>query len=1023
MKVYALFLRILLIAAGAELLAMGILYVAGIPEGALNTFLDALMLTVFSAPFLYFFVVKEMAKRLSEREVLIRTISDQRAAIDAYSEEMEKKESEERERRIQLRRLEVLNRIGTSMLRESEIEPMLSEAAGDICSILGYPRCIVAVFGEPGVLIDRHDPDLPPAGSEAPFSLCDPDSLAILEAGKNVVVEDTRTLTSDPARSGEMERIRLGSYLGIPLYHNEEFLGVLCLSYTGPHAWTEDEIATAEAIAKQIAMAIRHDRTLSGERELAGRLYSLTNNIPGVIYRGLRDWSIAFIGNEVERLTGYASGEFLRGDILWKELIHPAEREKVKEAFRYAVRERRRVLRTEYRILHKDGSVRWVADRRQLVYDGDGTFVYVDGLLLDITDRKHAEEERLSNERRFRAIADTATDAIVSTDSAGTIVFFNTSAEKLFGYESDELVGRSLSLLVPVRYRSAHERGMARFLKTGEARLIGKTVELHGRKKDGTEFPIELSLATWKIGESVFFTGIIRDITARKSAEEELSRLATAVEQLAEAVVITDTDGTIQYVNPAFEEITGYPPGESVGRNASFLKSGRHEEAFYRDMWDTIRRGEVWTGHFFNLRKDGKVYEEDALISPVRNDSGRIVNYVAVKRDVTKIVSLEKQLQTAQRMEAVGTLAGGIAHDFNNALTGVLGFAELLESQVGEDKRARSDLEQIKRCAERASNLTRQLLTFARRQTIAPVHLNMNDVVTDMTKFVAKIAGERIEMKTSLAKGLPSIRADFGQMEQILMNLCLNARDAMPDGGVIRIETGEEVLGGEYAMEHPYVKPGRYVKLSVSDTGSGMDEKTRERAFDPFFTTKGPERGTGLGLSVVYGIVKLNNGYINLYSEPGVGTTFRIYFPAVDEPSGAVAARNREEPIRRGTETVLLAEDDEVVRKLAERTLSDAGYTVLAARNGREAVEICRGHREIALAVLDMIMPELNGKEAFEAMRGLDPKIKAIFTSGHAVDANGKPFVLGEGIPFLQKPYSLVSLVRKVREVLDTGAG
>ncbi|MBI5575490.1 MAG: PAS domain S-box protein [Deltaproteobacteria bacterium] len=769
-------------------------------------------------------------------------------------------------------------------------------------------------------------------------------------------------------------------------------------------------------------MALRYERALSAERELADRMYSLANNVPGVIYRGLRDWSISFIGSEVERLTGYTAGEFLRREVEWQQLIHPEDRKTIREAFRKAVREQRKVMRTEYRILHRDGSYKWIADRRQLIYDREGDFAYVDGLALDITDRKQAEEERLSSEQRFRAIADTATDAIISADSAGRIIFFNRSAETLFGYSGEELAGKSLSVLIPARYRSAHERGIARFLETGEARLIGKTVELHALRKDGAEFPIELSLATWNSSEGVFFTGIIRDITPRKRAQEEVSRLATAVGQLAEAVIITDTAGIIQYVNPAFERITGYSAGETIGKNTSILKSGRHDEVFYRDMWEKLRGGEVWAGRFFNRRKDGKVYEEDALISPVHDESGRIVNYVAVKRDVTRLVSLEKQVQTAQRMEAVGTLAGGIAHDFNNALTGVLGFAELLQSKIGRDPHALADLGQIKHCAERASGLTKQLLTFARRQTVVPVNLNLNDVVSGMMKFFSRILGERIELDQSLAGELPAVRADFGQMEQILMNLCLNARDAMPEGGRIRIETREEKLGGDYAMRHPYVKPGRYVLLTVSDTGCGMDEKTRERAFEPFFTTKGPERGTGLGLSVVYGIVKMNNGILNLYSEPGMGATFKIYFPAVDAVPDVIPARNEDAAMRGGTETILLAEDDEVVRTLAERALKDVGYTVIAARNGEEAVEIFRKCRDVELALLDMIMPELDGREAYEKMRGIKPDLKVIFTSGYAADPEGKPFVLEEGVPFLAKPYGLVSLARMVREVLDKKA-
>ena len=310
-------------------------------------------------------------------------------------------------------------------------------------------------------------------------------------------------------------------------------------------------------------------------------------------------------------------------------------------------------------------------------------------------------------------------------------------------------------------------------------------------------------------------------------------------------------------------------------------------------MWSVISQGEVWAGHIINRKKDGSLYEEDATISPVRDPSGNIVSMVAVMRDVTQLQSLEKQLRTAQKMEAVGTLAGGIAHDFNNVLTVILGFGELLKLRIANDPKAVSDVDEILRGAERASVLTRQLLTFARRQVIDPVNLDLNRVVNDLDNLLRKVIREDIRIRTILAEKVSSIRADQGQVEQVLMNLSLNARDAMPGGGQLLVETQEEWVDEEYVKQYPYMKAGRYAVLSVSDTGIGMDEGTRDRIFEPFFTTKAPDKGTGLGLAVVYGVVKQHNGFIHVYSEPGKGTTFRIYFPAVDVPpdSKVVVAR------------------------------------------------------------------------------------------------------------------------------------
>jgi len=517
-----------------------------------------------------------------------------------------------------------------------------------------------------------------------------------------------------------------------------------------------------------------------------------------------------------------------------------------------------------------------------------------------------------------------------------------------------------------------------------------------------------------QLGET--FDDMAKEIQRR---EGEFARLAMAVEQSAEAIVLTDRGGTILYVNPAFERVTGYSGEEAVGKNPRILQSGRHDESFYRRMWEALLRGEVWEGHFINRRKDGTLYEEDATISPVRDPAGDIVSFVAVKRDVTRLLSLENQVRMAQKMEAVGTLAGGIAHDFNNALTVIIGFGEMLRRRIEGDPKSVSDLDQILHSAERATALTRQLLTFARRQIIEPVHLDLNLAVIDLEKLLRKVTREDIEIKIFPAESPMTIRADRGQIDQVLMNLCLNARDAMPGGGRLVIETGAITLEEGYLKQYPYMKAGRYVVLSVSDTGIGMDETIRERVFEPFFTTKGPDKGTGLGLAVVYGIVKLHGGFIHLYSEPGKGSTFRVYFPATDVPPDAMITAARPVTLG-GHETILLTEDEESVRTMLEQTLKSYGYRVLVARDGKEAVDIFRLEgKGIAMAVLDVVMPKMGGKQAYDEMLAMIPGLKVLFLSGYSSNAIHDDFVLHPGIPFLQKPFGPESLARKVREVLD----
>ncbi|MDA8179662.1 MAG: hybrid sensor histidine kinase/response regulator [Desulfobacteria bacterium] len=765
-------------------------------------------------------------------------------------------------------------------------------------------------------------------------------------------------------------------------------------------------------------------KTAVEEQELGKQLLSLINNVNGMVYRGHRDWSLSVIGAEVEPVTGYTAEEFMRGAVSWKTIIHPDDQGWLKESLRKAVKHRSQTLRVEYRIKHKNGDVRWVADRRQMVYDETGSFAYVDGLLLDITRPKETDRKLADSEYRFRTIADTAVNGVVIVDSGGSIDFFNRAAERLFGFTSGEVVGRNVTMLIPERYRNAHSAGLERYLKTGgELRIIGKTVELDGLRKDGAEFPIELSLGTWGPREAPFFSAIIRDITERRHWEEALKeseeRFRAIFEGSKDGILLTEVESR-RFItgNRAICDMLQYSLDEIRRLRVTDIHP-EEDLPLILDAFERQARQEFEVAKDLPVkRKDGSVFFADIKSSPVTISGKRYL--IGNFRDITLEVVLRKQVQTAQRMESVGTLAGGVAHDFNNALTGVLGFGEMLKKRLADDPKASADIDQILSSAERASTLTRQLLTFARRQVIEPVNLSLGKVVLDLSKLLRKVIGEHIEIKTSLHEDLPSVFADPGQMEQVLMNLCLNARDAMPSGGQLLIRTDATTVDEEYVKAHPYVKKGRYVLLTVSDTGIGMDEKTIERIFEPFFSTKGPEKGTGLGLAVVYGIVKQHNGFIHVSSDPGKGSTFEIRLPAVDAAPDPRAAA-KEERVRGGNETILLAEDDEQVRMLAERILKERGYRVLAARNGEEAVGVFKENGgKINLAILDVMMPMKGGKQAFEKMRGGNPALKVIYTSGYTADAIHESFVLHAGVPFLQKPFRPGALARKVREVLDS---
>jgi PAS domain S-box-containing protein len=493
------------------------------------------------------------------------------------------------------------------------------------------------------------------------------------------------------------------------------------------------------------------------------------------------------------------------------------------------------------------------------------------------------------------------------------------------------------------------------------------------------------------------------------------------VEQASETIVITDTKGTILYANPTFEKTTGYTRAEALGQNPRILKSGKQDAGFYRRMWDVLGRGEIWHGNFINQRKDGTLYEEEATISPMRDATGKIVNYVAVKRDVTHEVQLEAQFRQAQKMEAIGTLAGGVAHDFNNILAAIQMQAGLLKSEGGLSP-AQSELaDDIGIAVQRAVALTRQLLLFSRKQVLQLRDLDLNLSINEMIKMLTRILGENIAMQLNLAAQPMLLHADAGTLDQVLLNLCVNARDAMPDGGRLVIETSGVEFDKFAAAQSAQARPGSFVCLSVSDTGCGIPVEILPKIFEPFFTTKGVGKGTGLGLATVFGIVQQHQGWINVYSEVGHGTTFRVYLPRLAGMSEQKAVPTALTAMRGGKETILLVEDEESLRVLVRTALTRLGYRVLEASTGIRALEIWKEHREaISLLLTDLVMPEgMTGKELAQRLLQENPELKVVYMSGYGTDVVGRDFPLLEGGNFLAKPFQMQKLAQTIRDRLD----
>jgi len=598
---------------------------------------------------------------------------------------------------------------------------------------------------------------------------------------------------------------------------------------------------------------------------------------------------------------------------------------------------------------------------------------------------------------------------VISRD--GLILDFNEVFCKMSGYTLEELVGRNIQDIVAPEFKHID---MEHVLSGSEEAYESAFV-----RKDGHLLPVQVMGKTIPYEGGTARIASIRDISAARRAEEVQRRLATAIEQAAEAVLITDSEGIIHYINPAVERITGFRSEELLGKTPRVFKSGEHDQAFYRQLWDTIKAGNVWSGRFTNRSKDGRLYYEDATISPVRDTSGQIVHFVAVKRDITEHLDLYRQLLQAQKMEAVGTLAGGVAHDFNNILQVALGYSELILGDEGLPQRYKADLQKISESARRGANLVQGLLTFSRKTEVKRLPLNLNRRINEVRKMLDRTVPKMIEIQLFLAEDVAAINADETQIEQVLLNLAVNARDAMPEGGKLIFETANVVLDEEYATSHLNAYPGRYVLLTVTDTGAGMDQETMDHIFEPFYTTKETGKGTGLGLAMVYGIVRQHGGHIRCYSEPGHGTTFSIYIPAIvsDEELQETGARAMP---RGGSETILLVDDEQMIRDLCIRILTKSGYSVITASNGKKALELYREQREmISLVILDLIMPEMGGKQCLEGLLTLDPAVKVVIASGYSSKDTAKEALISGAKGFVSKPYDMRQVLEVVRAVLD----
>ncbi|MDD2582089.1 MAG: PAS domain S-box protein, partial [Desulfuromonadaceae bacterium] len=514
-----------------------------------------------------------------------------------------------------------------------------------------------------------------------------------------------------------------------------------------------------------------------------------------------------------------------------------------------------------------------------------------------------------------------------------------------------------------------------------------------------------------------------QELAERIKAEEHLRKLSVAVEQSPASIVITDTHGTIEYVNPHFTALTGYSLDEVVGKNPNVLKTGETGREEYNQLWETILAGGEWRCEFHNRKKNGDLYWEQALIAPIRDSNGTITHFIAIKEDVTKRKQLEVQLRHSQKMDAIGQLAGGIAHDFNNILAAIVGYAGIMRLKLPYDSPLKRNAEQIAAAAERGAALTKALLAFSREQVSHPAVVNLNEVINRVHQLLQRLISENVHIEINLEqKGVP-VLVDSGEIEQVLMNLLTNARDALPSGGTVVIRTEVATIDSDFIIAKGFGISGNYALVTFSDNGEGMSAEVVRHVFEPFYSTRELGKGTGLGLSIVYGIIKKHHGYIMCHSTPGQGTIFQIYLPLMD-PVDAVSREKVQQKVveARTGDYILLAEDNEPLRLLGRRILEEFGYSVIEAVDGEDALEKFRQQRgRLTLVILDVIMPKMNGRDVYDVMQSIDPQTRILFCSGCAEDVVVSRGELDEGMPFLSKPFTPKELLMKVREVLDNG--
>lgn len=921
---------------------------------------------------------------------------------------------------------DALDRLHRALAGKSGIETVACAALDELIAIFDGNRAVIVrqderLAGSWRLVADRQRLG---TTSLPPLTECALEAAAVFFEAVLVSTDPTVSDGSADQWHGD-SRVTLGGRsriaTGIVPATGAPFVLVLTRS-SDTDPWSADERGLFREAARRLAAALSTSEALFRWQQSECRLAESQRTAAVGYWECELPSNRPLLSEEARRILGLTEGDVERASndpTVWPTWIHPDDRARVvgitTEIFQSGPR-----LDVEFRVTRPDGEVRYVYSGADLVCDGDGRFRRWFGTVQDVTDLKRAELELRASEARFRMFTDYATDGLFLIDDNVTVVDVNREACESLGYTRDELIGLHPAVFDPFATPAVvKERG--RRILAGE--LV--SFETHHRRKDGTLFPVEMRLRRFVTGGRGLAIGLARDITERRVAEQALDAsnqlLRSIVEATADAIFLKDLEGKYLLINSAGARFLGREVREIVGRTDYELFSAGTAEVVLASDRQVMATGET------------QVFEETATAAGItrtymaqksayRDAQGQIIGVVGVSRDITELKRLEDQFRQSQKMDAVGRLAGGMAHDFNNLLTAINGCSEIVLGQLGQDDARRGLVGEILKAGTRAATLTRQLLAFSRKQILQPEVLCLNVVLNELMQLLRRLVREDIDLSLVLNTDDMSARVDRGQFEQAIVNLAVNARDAMPEGGRIVVETSTVTLADEDPNRHPELRPGRYVVVAVSDTGHGMDEATRSRVFEPFFTTKGPGSGTGLGLAMVYGFVKQSDGHVEVRSQPGTGTTFRVLLPYVHHPAPVDQLVATPFSLPAGSETILLVEDEDAVRTFARFVLETGGYTVLDARDGRDALELLRGHSgPIHLLVTDLVMPAMGGQLLADRLREVLGAIKVLFMSGHTEEVALRQGVEAASVAFLQKPFAPADLAQKVRQVLDAG--